>query len=1077
MADQCIVCLEDLGVIPGLVPDDLEDGAAASPADVQITIPSSVDSHLPIALIKPCNHVLHDECLREWSQKANSCPICRHSFNIVEVLDRVGGTVLSEYKVEDRKQVAEFDANAWIEDNLEDEPGTPCPICGEADQEEVLLLCDGCDATYHTHCVNLDRVPRGTWYCMECESEGAYVQNAQPPQLEDHRREPMSGRFCPRTQASEREARHLLRHDHWYGAWNRVTTSIHSASGVDVDFPEDDELGSYRRQHQHLVTRTDRETRRWQQRLRIADRQGARDFFRAAARPILRRQVPQTPVVLSAEETKAWSAFEKAKEIDTVSPKTRKRKSRSATASPIEAPREPERRLKRPRTRRILHEPASEQSASSPIIASSSHQPTSNSRPHSPSRSITNANEEPSFLSSLLKEVEMATASDDDIARTAFAIPAGPNRITSPSNGYSSPATSPSPLSSTLHTPRAMSVTPPPHITKRPGSPLPLSSHVEPVYPATNYYRNKSPECSPAEATPAVLELRHPRPRKREEIQLSPSSDTIPVRAMSIEAKEDINKLVKRALSPHWKSSKITKEQYAEINRSVSRKLYEIVADRDVSDQTEKHNWEKIATTEVAATTLKTSEGTTPSAPRPHNPPVAASTSPMPEYIIKTGILLSRPPILTRPQSPFEKAFFFYQKRLNERLAMPFTRYFYFKKDTPADADWKLKVKERNGAAAKELGGYQAYGEMGWNDEVLVGDTTAEPKFMREILARDAVMRAVEKEEGVDVQRRETEIMDEQVELPLERHTEADEKKDVRRLDRKLARTLYLCVKRVNSGWGFPSGPLIGRENLHQAAERVLVQTGGLNMNTWIVGHAPIGHHVIRPRFGSDSALATPGEKTFFMKGHPESNTKYGGITNLYRCGAEGTLQMNVCCALNQMTTTDTCCGNTFTYSISRFSFQAGTDAQLLAAANTGSNTRTELETEIQMTTVTTSVATATVIATVTSTAASTTVTVFSSASGAAASSLLSEAGSSSSDNTTTCTTNSTSNLGLPIGIGVGVPLGALCLGLLAFLFYRENKNQLRMDNGYKHSNPSTSTMSDISLRDSPSYIGSTSGT
>ena len=28
-----------------------------------------------------------------------------------------------------------------------------------------------------------------------------------------------------------------------------------------------------------------------------------------------------------------------------------------------------------------------------------------------------------------------------------------------------------------------------------------------------------------------------------------------------------------------------------------------------------------------------------------------------------------------------------------------------------------------------------------------------------------------------------------------------------------------------------------------KAAERILVQTGGVNMNTWVVGNAPVGHH------------------------------------------------------------------------------------------------------------------------------------------------------------------------------------------------------------------------------------------
>lgn len=68
---------------------------------------------------------------------------------------------------------------------------------------------------------------------------------------------------------------------------------------------------------------------------------------------------------------------------------------------------------------------------------------------------------------------------------------------------------------------------------------------------------------------------------------------------MSAEAKEGINKIVKSVLAPHWKAQRISKEQYADINREVSRKLYEIVADRDVEGEREK--WEKVAAKEIEA--------------------------------------------------------------------------------------------------------------------------------------------------------------------------------------------------------------------------------------------------------------------------------------------------------------------------------------------------------------------------------------------------------------------------------------------------------------------------------------------
>ncbi|KAH8769736.1 putative 54S ribosomal protein L17, mitochondrial [Hyaloscypha finlandica] len=295
------------------------------------------------------------------------------------------------------------------------------------------------------------------------------------------------------------------------------------------------------------------------------------------------------------------------------------------------------------------------------------------------------------------------------------------------------------------------------------------------------------------------------------------------------------------------------------------------------------------AAASVLPASLKTLDNT-PNSELPHvkaTPPVTAST---PHHTTKAGILLTRPPLLTPPLTSFEKAYFFYQKRLNERLALPFTRYFYFKKDTPADTDWKIKARERNGVAARELGGYRAYGEEAWNDELLVTDLEqeggegegkskgkglgkmglAEPKHVVDSLVKEARVRAIEGKDGaaVEVQEGDAVHVESNVDQPLKRWTDADRKRDVRRLDRQLARTLYLLVKREGGGWGFPAGELVGRENLHQGAERVLVQTAGVNMNTWIVGHVPVAHHIINPRFHPESGdLEKQGTRTFFMKG------------------------------------------------------------------------------------------------------------------------------------------------------------------------------------------------------------------
>lgn len=45
-----------------------------------------------------------------------------------------------------------------------------CQMCRKGDNEELLLLCDGCDRGYHTYCCmpKLLSIPEGDWYCMDC---------------------------------------------------------------------------------------------------------------------------------------------------------------------------------------------------------------------------------------------------------------------------------------------------------------------------------------------------------------------------------------------------------------------------------------------------------------------------------------------------------------------------------------------------------------------------------------------------------------------------------------------------------------------------------------------------------------------------------------------------------------------------------------------------------------------------------------------------------------------------------------------------------------------------------------------
>ncbi|TGZ84057.1 hypothetical protein EX30DRAFT_338621 [Ascodesmis nigricans] len=221
-------------------------------------------------------------------------------------------------------------------------------------------------------------------------------------------------------------------------------------------------------------------------------------------------------------------------------------------------------------------------------------------------------------------------------------------------------------------------------------------------------------------------------------------------------------------------------------------------------------------------------------------------------YIIESAAVVSRPPYLTPELHPFEESYYFYQQRLHQRLALPFTRYFYFKKDSTADLLWKKKQRPLRKAKA-----YTGFGPEGWKDELLIGDNAQhEEDFGYERLVETTVT----KEDAVVEEGAEQEAKI--VEKPLPRTTKADEENDLKSLDRAGSRTLYLLVKQ-NGRWQFPTSRLEGKENLRHTAMRTLEESCGMNMNTWFVGNVPIGHQVInfsKPKEGM------AGAKTFFMK-------------------------------------------------------------------------------------------------------------------------------------------------------------------------------------------------------------------
>ncbi|OOF98380.1 hypothetical protein ASPCADRAFT_164892 [Aspergillus carbonarius ITEM 5010] len=602
MSDTCIVCLGDLGESAS---DPLAVAAEAAPrldlgAEGKSTdslraegVDGSEDSG-QIAQLLPCGHILHNNCLKPWVERANSCPICRRSFNVVELSDRPGGPVISSYAVQDRTQVAEVDPSMIIE-YIDDDFANfqPCPICGDADNEECLLLCDGCDAPSHTYCVGLDSVPPGPWYCARCTQR----RRGRSPETTD-RSSWTQERRGHRTRAQQRllQSRNQLNSLDWARVWQSVWDRLN----LDLDFPFlDDRVAQRARQQQRREEANQREFRAWQRRFEVAERQGGNNRFRDTAalldieapRPS-RPRVPRepTPEPESLEEMRAWNAFERAREIESDPSAARKRK--EPTLSPSPEPTEPERKLKRPRTRRAEDLAArAMQNGESSRAASA----------HATARINAENSSEPSFLQSLLKEVEESfnpngVQSHGASGQSSIA----PTDHTTP--GPSSPSISPAP--SNHSSPRLSSVTPPPNLRSRPMSPLQLGSPVDPSSPPF------SPDVSPAGSTRSTQDdlpshITTVRPNRRIPRSLTRSAvirsdDSSPVRpGLSLNVKSDVQRLVGTSLKPYYRSRIISKDEYTDINRTISRMLYERVGGVETLEAGTRATLEGVAKEEV----------------------------------------------------------------------------------------------------------------------------------------------------------------------------------------------------------------------------------------------------------------------------------------------------------------------------------------------------------------------------------------------------------------------------------------------------------------------------------------------
>lgn len=85
---QCPICCDDLPL------NDEDANLPDASSSAKKVSRGAADDEYELVAHLPCSHVSHDECVKLWFERENTCPNCRATVNVVRISSTVNGSLL-----------------------------------------------------------------------------------------------------------------------------------------------------------------------------------------------------------------------------------------------------------------------------------------------------------------------------------------------------------------------------------------------------------------------------------------------------------------------------------------------------------------------------------------------------------------------------------------------------------------------------------------------------------------------------------------------------------------------------------------------------------------------------------------------------------------------------------------------------------------------------------------------------------------------------------------------------------------------------------------------------------------------